>query len=200
MPLVDDTTAHKLRHLKGRLHHAVRNRRSSRWCLSLWGRFIRNRDANRCVACRSTSRIQAHHIFRRSLYPRGWYELGNGITLCHDCHREPHGEFNGRPDVTLPLGAQGGDDQDLAARLYGALLEDANDRRIEHDEFYFIRNKMLQFFVAVQGYEDLYWAVQEGRMSRLQMACEIWRVMPETWYARFARQSIVLNLDSGGTR
>lgn len=184
----------QLRELKQKLDSALSKSRSTRWCLSLWGRYIRNRDENRCVVCQSTDRIQAHHIFRRSLYPYGWYDLGNGISLCHDCHREPHANFNGRPNLALPIGAQGGDDQDIAAQLYRALLEDADHRKLDQDEFYFIHDKMLQFFVAVQGYEDLYWSVQAGEISRLQMAYQVWRVMPEVWYTNFVREAISLNL------
>ncbi len=53
---------------------------------------------------------------------------------------------------------------------------------------------MLQFFVAAHGYEDLYRAVQAGRISHLQVAYEIWRVMLETWCANFVRPAIFLNI------
>ncbi|WP_157815228.1 HNH endonuclease [Pseudomonas sp. QS1027] len=76
---------------------AIEAQRSERWCLALWGRFIRMRDGFRCVHCESRHGIQAHHIFRRVTFPEGKYELGNGITLCRVCHKLLHSEFNRRP-------------------------------------------------------------------------------------------------------
>lgn len=183
----------ELRCQKAKLDRALRLARSMKWCLTLWSRFVRARDAHRCVACGSNERIQAHHIFRKSTYERGRFELGNGITLCQSCHQVPHAHFNSRADLRQPLGAQGGDDQDEMAFLYGALLDDADERNLSHDDFYGLSNEMLQFFVAVQGYESLYWAVQEGRISRLRMAHEIWRSMPEGWYTDVVQKIVELN-------
>jgi hypothetical protein len=45
------------------------------------------------------------------------------------------------------------------AAMWKAFVRDANKRDLDHEEFYFIRNVMLQFFVGVQGYEHLYRAV-----------------------------------------
>lgn len=179
--------------LKLKLNNAIENKRSAKRCLTLWSHFIRTRDAHRCVNCESTHRIQAHHIFRKVVYPYGWFELGNGITLCRDCHRMPHAISNKRPNLAEPINAKGGDDQDEISYLYGTLLDDAEKRGLNHDEFYYIHNKMLQFFVAVQGYEDLYWSVQAGRISRLRMAHEIWRAMPQVWYADLARKLVESN-------
>lgn len=186
----------ELSKLKLKLSNAIENKRSVRWCLTLWSRFVRARDAHRCVNCESRYRIQAHHIFRKVVYPYGWFELGNGVTLCHDCHRILHAVFNGRPDLAEPINAKGGDDQDEIACLYGKLLEDADKRKLNHDEFYYIHDKMLQFFVAVQGYEEFYHLAQAGNISRLRMAHEIWRNMPEAWYTNVAQKIIELNFPS----
>jgi len=96
-----------------------------------------------------------------------------------------HAEFNRRPDLTLPLGAESGDDQDGWAFLFGLLVEDAVDRGLDQDEFYFIGDHMLRFFVKAQGYEDLYALVQSGELSRLRFAHEVWRGMPEDFYVSF---------------
>ncbi|MOA11030.1 hypothetical protein D3C78_1309450 [compost metagenome] len=168
-----------------RLVQALQRRRSERWCLTLWGRYIKARDGHRCLICGAGERLHAHHIFRRALYPHGWYQPGNGITLCHECHESPHAVFNGRPDFNQPVDAQGGDDLDNVACYFQCLLVDARARRLGHDDFYFIEDHMLQFIVSLQGYEHLYDAVQQGKMSRLQMAYEAMRGMPEVVYRRF---------------
>ncbi|MDG9924482.1 MULTISPECIES: hypothetical protein [unclassified Pseudomonas] len=156
--------------------------RSERWCLTLWGRFIRMRDGYRCVHCESRQKIQAHHIFRRTTYPDGKYELGNGITLCHECHKSLHAPFNRRPLEGEPLNERGGDDQDEMAYLYGRLEVDADDRGLDKERFYFISDPMLEFFIAMQGYEPLLQDVQAGTTSRLHFAHAIWWSMPEKFY------------------
>lgn len=37
------------------------------------------------------------------------FQTGNGITLCKKCHTEAHTGFNRRPDLSLPMNAQGGE-------------------------------------------------------------------------------------------
>lgn len=174
-------------HIKLLLQNAIKRKRSEKWCLTLWSRYIRQRDDQRCVLCYSTSEIQAHHIFRRTLYPDGKYQLGNGITLCANCHSTPHSNFNGRPDLSLPIDAEGGDNQDVIAMLFGALIDDAETRGLDHEIFYYIEDSMLEFFVKVQGYEELLTLVLENKITRLTMAFEIWKVMPENFYARIFR-------------
>jgi hypothetical protein len=157
------------------LNLAIRRGRSQRWCLTLWGRYIKARDNHRCVRCNSEEGIQAHHIFRRSLYQQGWYQPGNGITLCHDCHRFPHEAFNKKPDLTRPINAEGGDDLDHWAYFFWCLLEDADEQGLDADEFYYLEDHMLRYFVSLQGYECFYKAVQNKEISRIRMAYEIWR-------------------------
>ncbi|AZE77519.1 hypothetical protein C4J99_1720 [Pseudomonas synxantha] len=168
----------KLIRLRDRLYRAIDNNRSDRWCLALWSRFIRARDTQ-CVVCNSDDRVQAHHIFRRTLLSQARYELGNGITLCYECHKVAHEGFNGRPDMTLPIGAQGGDDQDEIAFYYRKLLESSEALDLEHDEFFTLSDGMLRFFVRVQGYEYLYKAVAANQITGLVMACKIWVRSPE---------------------
>lgn len=164
------------------LDRAVNAERSMRWCLTLWGRFVRMRDGYRCVHCESSQGIQAHHIFRRATFPDGKYELGNGITLCRTCHKSLHVQFNGRPLDREPLNERGGDDQDEMAYLYGRLDVDADDRGLDKERFYFISDRMLEYFVAMQGYEPLLQAVQAGETSRIHFAHSIWRSMSEHFY------------------
>jgi hypothetical protein len=184
-PVPDAALLEHLRKLKSRLDVAILNGRSPKWCLTRWSQFIKARDGNRCVMCGRTEGLEAHHIWRKTTYSEGRFELGNGITLCKEHHADPHSEFNGHPDMQQPLGAEGGDDQDQMAVFYAALLRDAEQRGLDQNEFYFIKDKMLQFFVGVQGYEHLYWSVQRGEISRLRMAARIWRDMPEVVYQKF---------------
>ena len=176
------------------LTRAIEKGRSSGWILRSWSRYVKTRDLFRCVCCDSTRRIQAHHIIRKTLYPWGAFEVGNGITLCHECHGKVHAEFNGRPDLTLPLGAEQGDDQDEWSYLFGLLHEAAIQRGLSEDEFYYLGDHMLKFFVRVQGYEALHECVLRGEMSRIRFAHEIWRPMPEAWYSRFASAIVRLNM------
>ncbi|AOR68304.1 endonuclease [Burkholderia stabilis] len=182
----------ELRRFRRKLEMAVDARRSTAWCLRLWSRFVKARDLSRCVCCSSTRGIQAHHIVRRTLYPWGSFASGNGITLCRECHNRVHAESNGRADLTQPLGA--GDDQDEWAFLFGLLMDDATQRGLDHDEFYFLDDHMLKFFVNVQGYDELYAMVMRGDISRVRYAHEIWRNMPKVWYTDFVSQLIQANL------
>lgn len=70
--------------------------------------------------------------------------------------------------------------------MFGILLDDAVDRGLDPDEFYFIGDHMLRFFVKAQGYADLYASVESGELSRLRFAHEIWRCMPEEFYVNLA--------------
>lgn len=189
---VDVDPLSKLRQHRARLHKALEADRSPQWCLRLWGRYVRARDGQRCVCCKAGTKLQAHHIVRKSLYPWGTLELGNGITLCADCHNRVHAEFNGRPNLTEPIGR--GDDQDEWAFLFGLLYEDCEHRNLDPEEFYFIGDHMLLFFVRVQGYQDLLERVRRGEISRIRFAHEIWRVMPDLWYTNVATKLIELNL------
>ena len=176
------------------LNTAIEKNRSGKWILCLWSRFIRARDLYRCVCCSATENIQAHHIVRKSLYPWAAFETGNGVTLCYECHHRVHAEFNGRPDLSLPLGAEQGDDQDEWAFLFGLLMDDANTRELDENEFYFLSDHTLEFFVRCQGYKRLHAMVKAGQITRIRFAHEIWRNMPEAWYTNCVSEIIRLNL------
>ena len=114
--------------------------------------------------------------------------------LFRSCHTRVHAEFNGRPDLSLPLGAEQGDDQDEWAFLFGLLFDDAVRRDLPQDEFYYLGDHIVEFSVQFQGYENLRELLRRGDMSRIKFAHEIWRAMPETFYANFASELIRLNL------
>jgi hypothetical protein len=85
-----------------------------------------------------------------------------------------------------PLNARGGDELADIAFLYGALFDDANERGIPQDEFYYLNDEVLEVFVAYQGFAELKDLVHEGYLTRLRMAHEIWRHAPEAWYTKIA--------------
>lgn len=136
-----------------KLREALSNRRSRVSCLRRWSEFIRERDGHRCVDCHSRERLSAHHICRKSFFEAAQFDTGNGITLCHACHKEVHAGFNGRPDMSLPVDAQGGEKLASMERLYSILLDDAIERGLMCDDFYFLSDEVLGSFKRMQGYD-----------------------------------------------
>jgi hypothetical protein len=175
------------------LTKAIERGRSPKWLFRLWSQFIKTRDRFRCLCCGATEKIHAHHVIRKTLYPLAAFDLGNGITLCRECHRRVHALFNGKPDLSLPLGAEQGDDQDEWAFLFGLLLEDAKRRDLPEYEFYYLNDAVLRFFVGFQGYKDLYEVVMQKKCSRIRFAHEMWGSMPERFYTNFVSELVRLN-------
>jgi len=54
--------------------------------LSEWSRTVRKRD-KKCLKCGSKQKLEAHHIYPKSIYPRMWLRVDNGVTLCKKHHR-----------------------------------------------------------------------------------------------------------------
>lgn len=157
-----------------KLRAAVANGASLSYCLRLWSQFIRLRDGQRCVVCHSKNNLSAHHIVRKSFLPEARLQTGNGITLCKICHKEPHKAFNQRPDLDLPMDAQGGENIDLLTRFFGALISDAKRRNMLNDEYYYLSDEVLMKFKAFQSISvDLTFPG-----SRLEQAFLIWRQTP----------------------
>jgi hypothetical protein len=122
-------------------------------CLRRWSEFIRERDGYRCVDCHSRNRLSAHHICRKSLVMAAQFQTGNGITLCSSCHKETHQGFNGRPDLGQPVDAEGGEKLQKMERLYSILTDDAVERGLMRQEFYFLSDEVLTCFKRMQGYD-----------------------------------------------
>lgn len=54
-----------------------------------WRKKVFERDNFTCQNCGKTGRdIEAHHIKEQSRYPELIYDVNNGLTLCHKCHKE----------------------------------------------------------------------------------------------------------------
>lgn len=137
----------------GRLQAALSDGLSRERCLRRWSEFIRERDGHRCVDCHSRRRLSAHHIARKSFLTEAQFQTGNGITLCTACHRDMHRGFNARPDLALPVDAQGGEKLAAMERLYSILTDDAVERDLMREEFYFLSDQLLASFKRMQGYD-----------------------------------------------
>lgn len=156
------------------LERAVHKGRSLPYCLRAWSRFIRLRDGGRCVVCKGRRGLSAHHIIRKSFMEEGRLQTGNGITLCSCCHREPHAAFNRRPNLDLPMDAEGGEDIELLWSYFCLLIEDAKRRSLLRDDFYYFTDQLLAKFKLFQSLD--YDLVFPG--TRLEQAALIWRQTP----------------------
>ena len=156
------------------LSAAISNNTSREHCLRLWSHFIRMRDGNRCVACHSRKSLSAHHVIRKSFLNEAELYTGNGITLCRDCHKEPHKAYNGRPNLALPMDAEGGEQIETMTALFWLLLDDARKRYLLREDFYFLSESTLSRFKLFQGFD---WnAPFPG--TAIEQAYLIWRQTP----------------------
>ncbi|MFZ6772331.1 HNH endonuclease [Undibacterium sp. SXout7W] len=153
---------------------AIEKNRSNTYCLSLWSNFIRTRDGNRCVLCHEKNGLAAHHIIRKSFWKYLRYQTGNGITLCRACHKEPHANFNRRPNLALPMDSEGGEKIDLFTGFLGALVIDANIRGVQKESYYHFDDEALITFKQFQGIPDK--ATFDG--PRIEQAYRIWNQTP----------------------
>lgn len=149
----------------GKLDAAIASGASRKQCLRRWSEFIRERDGHRCVDCQSRFGLSAHHICRKSFLNIAEFQTGNGITLCRSCHRAMHQGFNGRPDLSLPVDAQNGEKLHRMERLYSILTDDAVERGLTREEFYYLSDELLNGFKRMQGYV---WASFPG--ARIEQA------------------------------
>lgn len=157
-----------------RLSNAVQRDRTPNYCHRLWSQFIRLRDLHRCVVCDSPQRVSAHHVLRKSFLTQARYETGNGITLCHSCHAEMHSAFNARPDLELPMDAQGGENIERMIELLGYLVSDAQERGMLCDQYYFLSDQYLNTCKNFQGIDN----GTHFPGTRLEQAYWIWRQTP----------------------
>jgi hypothetical protein len=154
--------------------------------LRLWRAFIVERDGYQCVWCESNERLNAHHVFRRTLLPQAQFQTGNGITLCRSCHADVHSIWNGRPLPCEPLNCRGGDDIDTIADLFYALEQDGIERGTSEERFYYLSDNVLDGFQAWQGIEPV------GRLQRARIseAHRIWQQAHQNFYERVGAASL----------
>ena len=53
----------------------------------VWRKAVIKRDKGLCRRCHATKNLQVHHIYRFNDRPHLRWDVGNGITLCKQCHR-----------------------------------------------------------------------------------------------------------------
>jgi len=71
------------------------HQRQRLWALGReWRTKVLTRDNFICAACPSRKRMVAHHLDGWANHPDKRFDLGNGITLCHDCHWRFHREVS----------------------------------------------------------------------------------------------------------
>lgn len=57
-----------------------------------WRKAVIERDG-KCKMCGAVDNLHAHHIRPFSQYPESSFDIENGLTLCHACHRKVHKEM-----------------------------------------------------------------------------------------------------------
>ena len=58
-----------------------------------WAREVKRHDGYKCVECDSEKNVQAHHKKGWADNPDLRYDVGNGETLCSNCHAKRHPEM-----------------------------------------------------------------------------------------------------------
>lgn len=52
-----------------------------------WNYAVKRRDRFQCIWCHSTDNLEAHHLYSFASFPELRFDIKNGISLCHDCHK-----------------------------------------------------------------------------------------------------------------
>lgn len=53
-----------------------------------WRKKVLTRDNYMCKSCESNEHLETDHIKPFSLYPEFRFDVNNGRTLCHECHKK----------------------------------------------------------------------------------------------------------------
>jgi hypothetical protein len=80
--------------------------------------------------------------------------------------------------MNLPVDAECGDNLDYAYYYLGKLIDSAAENGLDHDEFFYIDDHMLIFFMRLQGNLHMKEFIHDCRFSRLEVAHEVWRCAP----------------------
>lgn len=57
--------------------------------LAEWSKAVRARDVV-CTSCGTDKALVAHHKKPKGEFPELAFDIGNGVTLCANCHTEHH--------------------------------------------------------------------------------------------------------------
>lgn len=128
------------------------------------------------MQCECKRDLAAHHIFRKSFLPNAQYEPGNGITLCRKCHKDMHVGFNGKPDMALPMDAQGGEKAEEISIMLQLMVIKSRQHPSLSDEWYYLSDSTLMTICLLQGFD----ANTQLDVSRIEQAYIIWNQAPGT--------------------
>jgi hypothetical protein len=165
---------HQIHDARARLVRALQRGKSNLACLRLWSTFVRLRDGNSCVHCECKQNLAAHHIFRKSFLTKAQFEPGNGITLCRKCHKELHCGFNGRPNMTLPMDAQGGEKAEDISIMLEMLIIKSRQHPSLTEEWYYLSDSTLATIGLLQGLD----VTTRLDVSRVEHAYIVWNQAP----------------------
>ena len=56
-----------------------------------WRQKVLERDHHTCLRCGSHDNLEVHHVVKWADAPELRYDVDNGATLCHECHRKING-------------------------------------------------------------------------------------------------------------
>lgn len=161
---------------RSRLLRALQGDQSDLTCLRLWSAFVRMRDVNKCVQCQQKRNLSAHHVFRKCFLPNAQFEPGNGITLCRKCHTQAHSGFNGKPDMNLPMDAQGGEKAEDIALMLELLVAQSRQHLDFAEDWYYLSDSTLATINRLQGFD----ANARLDASRIEQAFIVWNQAPGT--------------------
>lgn len=150
------TTEAKLERALQRLHDAIARGRTVPYCRSLWepSSFASVTASGALFATTTVAWLRITSYAKAFLL--GHLQTGNGIGLCRSCHKQPHEVFNRRPNLNLPMDAEGGEDIELLTEFFWRLLTDAKERNLLRDDFYFLSDHALGAFKITQRLRPSY--------------------------------------------
>jgi hypothetical protein len=90
----------------------------------------------------------------------------------------------------MPVDMEGGDNLDDAFFYIDSLVKDARLQKLKHDEFYYIDEHMLIFFMKLQGCMHMTKFLNDEKHSKLGLAHEIWRTSPPNMIQALIRANI----------
>ena len=137
--------------------------------LSEWSIAVRMRDG-RCLRCETTVALVAHHVKPKSEYPELRLDIGNGETLCSNCHAEHHKSIkHSRPKAPRELSKQNAlrkENRTLKQQLKEANLLMREESRLR-SRLQAAKAEIKELLAALEEYEIAYEKLVVLDMSHL---------------------------------
>lgn len=61
--------------------------------LKKWAKTVYKKYHYKCLICKSSRKLNAHHLDNWSDFPKKRFSIENGVCLCESCHRRFHNEY-----------------------------------------------------------------------------------------------------------